>query len=133
MALLDDIKLSLRVTTDALDAEVQMLVDSALYDMERVGVNPDLLVVDEETGIANAFVKTAVTAYCKAHFGYDNAEATRFDDSYRRIVCDLLNSSQNIAAIANEAAEEESSEGEPATEPDPTGSETGDPVEGGGA
>lgn len=98
MALIDDIKVSLRITTDAFNAEVQMLIDSALYDMERTGVNPALLALENGV-LANAFVKNAVTAYCKAHFGYDNSEAERFDDSYRRIVCDLLNSSQNIAAI----------------------------------
>lgn len=97
MALIDDIKLSLRVTTDALDAEVQMLIDAALYDMERVGVNPDLLDTGDEM---NGFVKTAITAYCKANFGYDVTEAHRFDDAYRRIVCDLLNSAENVAAMA---------------------------------
>lgn len=72
-----------------------MLIAAALYDMERAGVSPTLLDIDGE--VDNAFVKQAVTAYCKAHFGYDNDEAVRFDDSYRRIVCDLLNSSANIA------------------------------------
>jgi len=100
VALLADIKRSLRLTTDAMDAEVQMLVDAALYDMERVGVNPALLAVDAESGdLSNAFVKHAVTTYCKAEFGYDVDEAARFKDSYYRIVCDLLNSSQNIAAM----------------------------------
>lgn len=111
MTLLADIKKSLRVTTDALDSEVQMLIDGALYDMWRVGVNPDLLELDENEDLGNAFVKHAVTAYCKANFGYDVSEAMRFDDAYRRIVCDLMNSSQNIAAIENEP--------EPAPEPEP--------------
>ena len=105
MALLDDIKVALRLKTNALDAEVETLIGAALYDMERVGVNPALLdegTLDDEP---NFFVKQAVTAYCKAHFGYDNAEADRFDDAYRRIVCDLLNSSENIAA--EEAADGE--------------------------
>jgi len=101
LALRDDIKVSLRATSEMLDAEVDMLVGAALYDMERVGVNPALLAIDEGTqDIANPFVKHAVTAYCKAHAGYDVAEAQRFDDSYRRIVCDLMNSSENIAAMA---------------------------------
>lgn len=112
MALIDDIRKSLRLTTDALDSEVQMLADSALYDMERVGVDPDLLSVDDEGSLENPFVKNAVTCYCKAHFGYDNAEADRFDESYRRIVCDLLNSSRNIAAFEEVAdGEEESGSG----------------------
>lgn len=106
MTLRDDIKIALRLKSDAFDDEVDTLIGAALYDMERVGINPALLVEDD---IENLFVKRAVTAYCKAHFGYDNAEADRFDDSYRRIVCDLLNSSENIAAAEEEADGEEAS------------------------
>lgn len=106
MALFDDIKTVLRVTTDAMDAEVEMLIDAALYDMERTGVNPELLALNIEQDLDNRFVKSAVAAFCKAGFGYDNPEAARFDEAYRRFVCDLLNSSENIAAIANEPEEE---------------------------
>ena len=118
MTLIADIKASLRISSDAFDAEAQMLVDAALYDMERVGVNPALLEVSGEGELDNAFVKQAVTAYCKAHFGYDVAEAQRFDDAYRRIVCDLLNSSENIAAMAE-------ADGEPGGEPDGDAEEEG--------
>ena len=120
MALLDEIRKGLRITSDSFDGEIGMLIEAALYDMERVGVNPALLERDGNDDIANTFVKTAVYAYCKAHFGYDNPEATRFDDSYRRIVCDLMNSSENIAAI-----EREEPEPEPEPEPDDPSGETG--------
>lgn len=76
-----------------------MLANAALYDMERAGVNPALLKLDAEDNIANAFVKTAVVSYCKAEAGYGVGEASRFKDSYYRIVNDLLNSSENIAAM----------------------------------
>lgn len=107
MSLLDDMRKAVRVTSDKFDGELETLIGSALYDMERVGVNPALLEVDEDGSLVedNAFVKNAVTCYCKANFGYDNAEADRFDAAYRRIVCDLMNSSENIAAIdAEESA-----------------------------
>jgi len=108
VTLFADIKTSLRVTSDAFDSEVRMLINAALYDMERAGVNPALLEVSSGDLVAdNDFVKQAVTAYCKANFGYDVTEAQRFDDSYRRIVCDLLNSRENIAAIERELSEEE--------------------------
>lgn len=112
MTLLADIKTALRIKTDALDSEVETLIGSALYDMRRVGVNPTLLDEDTLDDEPNFFVKQAVTAYCKAHFGYDNAEADRFDDSYRRIVCDLMNSSENIAA--KEDADDEETAGQTA-------------------
>lgn len=110
MPLLDDIKLTLRLTTDELDSEVQMLIGSALHDLERVGVNPALLELDEEGNIANANVKTAIACYCKNLFGYDNSEAYRFDAAYNRIVVDLLNSAENIAAIAVEESAKEQEE-----------------------
>lgn len=125
MALLDDIRASLRISSAKFDAEAQMLVDAAVYDMERTGVNPALLQVDPETGdFGNAFVKHAVTTYCKAHFGYDVDEAMRFDDSYRRIVCDLLNSAENIAAI-EQAARDGGEEDDPAADDPATDGEGG--------
>ena len=107
MSLFDDIKTSLRITTDKMDSEVQMLIDGALYDMWRVGVNPKLLELNADDDLDNPFVKHAVTAYCKSNFGFDLTEAMRFDESYRRIVCDLMNSSENIAAIELQEAEAE--------------------------
>lgn len=97
MALIDDIRKSLRVTSNAFDDEVQMLIDAAITDMRRVGVDEAILDEDAEDGYA-PLVKQAVTAYAKANFGYDNPEAARFQDTYQRTVCDLLNSSANIAA-----------------------------------
>ena len=118
MALLDDIKESLRVKTDSLDGEIGMLIDAALYDMERAGVNPALLErVDDD--IANGFVKQAVTAWCKANFGYDNPEAQRFEGVYDRILNSLLNSKENIAAIEDEPEPDP----EPDPEPEPDGTE----------
>lgn len=102
MSLLDDIKVALRLSSSAMDSEVEMLRDAALYDMERAGVNPALLDADD---LENALVKKGVVAYCKANFGYDNSEAQRFEDSYNRVVVDLLNSSENIAAIADDGGE----------------------------
>ena len=121
MALVDDIKVSLRVSTDAMDAEVEMLIGAALYDMERAGVNPALLEIDDEGCISNKFVKTAVTSYCKANFGYDVSEAARFSDTYYRIVCDLLNSSENIAAkeVADGLEEAQDVAAEPPVVADP--------------
>lgn len=87
MALLDDVKVALRVSTDALDAEVSAVVDAATADMKRVGV-PESMLGDK----IDPYVKLAVILFAKAHFGYDNDEAPRFEASYRQIVKDILNS-----------------------------------------
>ncbi|MBQ9005967.1 MAG: hypothetical protein IJ092_06305 [Atopobiaceae bacterium] len=107
MTLLEDIKGSLRLTTSALDSEVQTLVDAALYDMERAGVNPALLKLNDEGNLDNALVKKGVAALCKADFGYDVSEAYRFEASYDRILNALLNSKENVAAIEKEGADAE--------------------------
>lgn len=94
MALLDDVKVAVRVSHSATDSEIQMWIAAAFADMERVGIKEELL------GQKNpdALVKAAVVCYVKANYGYDVEERPQFMDSYRRIVCDLLNSSANIAA-----------------------------------
>lgn len=97
MSLVDDIKVSLRATSGRLNDEVAMLADAAFYELERVGVDPRLL-VDEEDMFTDAnprawsLVKTAVTAYCKANMGYDVSEAPRFMDTFERISIDLAHS-----------------------------------------
>lgn len=88
MALRDDIKTSLRVSSDKVDAEVDALIFAAFADMRRVGVGESLL--DEAD--PHPLVRMAVMCYAKASFGYDNSEAPRFQESYRQIVCDLMNS-----------------------------------------
>lgn len=94
MSLLDDVRVAVRVSHSATDVEIQMWIDAALADMKRVGVREELL-LDASPA---ALVKAAVVCYVKANYGYDVEERPQFSDSYRRIVCDLLNSSANIAA-----------------------------------
>lgn len=88
MSLIDDVKVSLRVTSSAFDTEVQMLIDAAIADMGRVGVDEALL----STTTPGDLVNVAIHCYAKANFGYDNPEAGRFNEMYRQTVCDLINS-----------------------------------------
>lgn len=111
MALLDDIKLSLRVTSDMFDAEVNNLINAAFGDMQRVGVSSvytdeaslaaSAASTDKDVKAAAALAKQAIVCYCKANFGYDNSEANRFKTSYRQTVADLLNSYANSAATSS--------------------------------
>lgn len=88
MALTDDVKVALRVSSNAYDAEVAALVAAALADMRRVGVPDAALSEDSPDPLA----RMAVLLFCKARFGYDNDEAPRFEESYRQTVADLANS-----------------------------------------
>lgn len=85
MALLDEVKVALRVTSDAFDTEIQGLIEAAKRDLNRVGV--DEVLVDSDP-----LAKMAVVLFAKSRFGYDNSDASRFEDAYRQTVVDILNS-----------------------------------------
>lgn len=84
------VKVVLRVSGDIYDTEINMLIDSAIEDLKRVGVRGELL--DQEFP---PLVVRAICCFCKAQFGFDNEDAPFFMDSYRQTACDLMNSSAN--------------------------------------
>ena len=94
MSLLDDVRVALRVTSTMTDTEVQILIDSALEDMRRVGIRDELL---EQDGL-DPMCHTAVLMYCKALYGFDNSEGSRFLDVYKMITTSMVNSSKNECA-----------------------------------
>jgi len=77
MALLDDIKLALRISNIAYDTEIQDLIDFCKHDLQLSG----LLIVDE----TDTLIKRAITTYCKANFGWDNPDADRLQQSYEML------------------------------------------------
>lgn len=124
MALLDDVRLSLRTMTTATDDEIQMWIDAAVADMRRCGVRDDLL--EEETMCPMA--KGAVVCYVKASYGYDNPEADRFMASYQSMLTGLLNSKANEYLFPDE----EDPDGDCPDEGDSDEGDTGDGTEGDG-
>lgn len=66
MALLDDVKISLRVTTNAYDSELNDLIDSAKKDLQIAGIMESVTV---STADMNKAVVTAIKTYCKMNFG----------------------------------------------------------------
>lgn len=77
MALLDDVKPALRTTADEFDVEITDLINAAIADLQQAGIYSPV-----ET---DPLIKRAVILYCKAHFGYDNPEAERFQQSYEML------------------------------------------------
>jgi uncharacterized phage protein (predicted DNA packaging) len=90
MALLDEVRLHLRVTQQETDEEIALLIDAAKRDMRRVGVDPEK--VDAEDAEMDPLVKLAICTYAKARYGFDNEDAARFERTYRQMVVDLLHS-----------------------------------------
>ena len=64
MALLDDVKMALRVTTQAYDTELIDLIESAKIDLGIAGV---IVPTGNDT-----VVNTAIKTYCKMNFGTPN-------------------------------------------------------------
>lgn len=75
--MLESVKIALRIKNAAYDTEIIDLIDAGKMDLRLSGV----VFLDEEIE-TDALLKRAVTLYVKAHFGYDNADAPRFNDSY---------------------------------------------------
>ena len=72
MALIDDVKLILRIDVDDYDAEINALIDSAkLFIIDsgapEINVNPD----------PNDSVKQLIFIYCKTFFGYNDKDEQR--------------------------------------------------------
>ena len=66
MALLDEVKLALRVTTNAYDDELNSLIESAKLDLGIAGVVLPSTLDD--------VIKTAIKTYCKMNFGTPNGD-----------------------------------------------------------
>lgn len=90
--LLNDVKDVLRVSGNALDTEIQDLIDAAKVDLQLSGVHPSRIIE------ADPLIKRAVTVYCKAHFGWDNPEAERFEQSYNMLKAHLTLSAEYTGA-----------------------------------
>lgn len=79
MALLDDVKRELRISSTAFDTEVLDLIESAKMDLMQSGI------VETKIVETDPLIKRAIVFYCKAYFGYDNPDAERFYESYRML------------------------------------------------
>ncbi len=84
MEFLDKVKLALRISTDAFDAELADLIDAAQQDLGIAGV-----VVPEEL---DAIVSKAIITYCKMSFGLPE-DYDRLKRSYDEQKAQLSNAS----------------------------------------
>lgn len=80
MALIDDVKQVLRVSTDSLDTEIQDLIETAKAEMILSGVDSDKIVDTD------ALIKRCVSLYCKANFGIGNEDSEKYQMSYEGLL-----------------------------------------------
>lgn len=95
MAILDDVKIALRVTNTAFDSEILDLIDAARQDLILSGVTT--LKANDDT---DPLIKRAIITYCKANFGFDNPDADRLQKSYDMLKMHLaLSTEYNTEAV----------------------------------
>ena len=75
--LIDDVKLTLRISNTAYDTEIQDLIDSAKSDLELCGVKN----INEE----DVLIKRCIITYVKANFGWDNPDSEKLNMSYEML------------------------------------------------
>ena len=90
MALADEVKLALRVTSSAYDDEVEALIAAAKDDLLLSGVSYTAL----EAVAPDALVKRAIVLYCKAEFGLDNPDSDKYMRSFHALETHLALSSE---------------------------------------
>lgn len=77
MALLDEIKLNLRISSDVFDdAEITPLIEACKADLKIAGV--------QKWDDNDPLCKRAAVNYCKAHFGFDD-KADRYINIYEHL------------------------------------------------
>lgn len=89
MALLDDVKLALRISHTKLDNEITAYISAAKEDMERAGMTATAA-ADETSNLVTAAIKT----YVLAHMSDNLAEMEGYQKSYE---CQLDNLRKSAA------------------------------------
>ena len=81
--MLEEVKLALRLTTDAYNAELAGLIDRAIADLGVAGVTQD--------STDDPLIKGAVITYCKVHFGspqdYDRLKKSYDEQKAQMATC----------------------------------------------
>ena len=74
MALINDVKQALRITTNSLDTEVTDIIEAAKIDLRISGVAK---IIDTDY-----LIKRAIIIYAKANFGLENKDSEKYQKSY---------------------------------------------------
>jgi uncharacterized phage protein (predicted DNA packaging) len=80
MALLDDIKLYLRISHNLLDNEIQTVITSAREELKRAGVKA--AVAESQEPASKDLVEQAIKTYAKTYYA-EPKEAEMFAESFK--------------------------------------------------
>lgn len=91
MALLDDVKMACRVTTDTFNTELTDLITAGLADLGITNIKTSLLVASDNIA---PLIKRALLTYCRMNFGtLEDSVYDRLKASYDEQKSQLLMSS----------------------------------------
>ena len=85
----DKVKLALRISHDALNAEISDVIASARKELIRAGVKSDYANGDTED------VETAIRTFALAYYASDIKDADRYNESFK-YQCDCLRKSYGV-------------------------------------
>ena len=77
--IIDDIKISLRISNTGYDSEILDLIEEAKADIVSRGV------LTEKVVETDPLIKRAIKTYCKANFGLNNPDSERLQACYESI------------------------------------------------
>ena len=77
MAILDDVKISLRISSTAYNTEINDLIAACKADLSLSGVNT--------TDDTDTLIKRCIMSYVKAYYGYNNPDSDRLKEAYESL------------------------------------------------
>ena len=119
--MLELVKKALRITTDAFDDELQLLISAGLQDLGCASISDDVLIED-----GSPLVQRAVITYCKMNFGlpedYDRLKRS-YDEQKAQLgmatgYTDWLDGNEVVSPVV----EDDDPDPEPETDPEVEGS-----------
>ncbi|MDG6888215.1 head-tail connector protein [Clostridium perfringens] len=75
--MLEKVKLSLRIKTDAFNIEISEMIEAAKLDLSISGI--------KKINEADPLIQQAIKTYCKANFGLDNKDSEKYQKSYNML------------------------------------------------
>lgn len=75
--MLEKIKLALRISHDALDADIESNISACMHDLQRVGVSPSAAIKSSE----DPLITKAAELYCKWQYDF-NGKGEQFKAAY---------------------------------------------------
>lgn len=75
--MLEKVKLSLRIKSNAFNTEISEMIEAAKLDLSISGIKK----IDED----DPLIQQAIKTYCKANFGLDNKDSEKYQKSYNML------------------------------------------------